>query len=341
MKNIIKYSKNLCEEHGAKLLYLCTFGSHLYGTNTPSSDMDYKGVFLPSKQSCILGDSVKTITRTTGDANEKNGKDDIDVQLWSLQYFLKLVSQGETNALDLLYSHTYPEMIHYITATPPFCMTDLFNNHSRLFNLKDCKAFIGYAIGQARKYGIKGSRLGVIKDICNWLMNRDHENLWVDKKLEEFIPEIIKEFGDSSYCFTKIKNGKKFLVVCGKFHQENISVEEFAIRIQKDYERYGERAMAAERNEGIDWKALSHAMRAISQIEQLIDTGWIKYPLANAHTLKLIKEGVVKFKVVEKDISQGVDRVKDKLESLDTPAPKKDSNLIDSLILKFYEEKIC
>jgi predicted nucleotidyltransferase len=31
------------------LLYLTKFGSHLYGTNGPNSDADYKGFYLPSK----------------------------------------------------------------------------------------------------------------------------------------------------------------------------------------------------------------------------------------------------------------------------------------------------
>ena len=31
------------------------FGSHLYGLSTPESDMDFKGVFVPTAREIILG----------------------------------------------------------------------------------------------------------------------------------------------------------------------------------------------------------------------------------------------------------------------------------------------
>jgi len=36
------------------------FGSHLYGTNTPDSDTDYKGIFLPSREQVFLGKIPKS-----------------------------------------------------------------------------------------------------------------------------------------------------------------------------------------------------------------------------------------------------------------------------------------
>lgn len=29
------------------------FGAHLYGTATPESDLDYKGIFLPAKEELL------------------------------------------------------------------------------------------------------------------------------------------------------------------------------------------------------------------------------------------------------------------------------------------------
>jgi len=40
------------------------FGSHLYGTATVDSDLDYKGVFLPSKKEVLLGKIHKSINHT-------------------------------------------------------------------------------------------------------------------------------------------------------------------------------------------------------------------------------------------------------------------------------------
>lgn len=134
------------ESRGHKLLYLCKFGSHLYGTDTPTSDSDFKGIFLPSKTNCLLGDMPKHFTSSTGDGESKNSEDDLDVQFWSLQYWLSLVGKGETNALDLLYSATHTDMVVYSDKN----MCYVFDNHDQLFTTNDCNSYVGYAIGQAK-----------------------------------------------------------------------------------------------------------------------------------------------------------------------------------------------
>ena len=53
-------------------LYLTVFGSHLYGTNTVSSDKDYKGLFLPSIKKLVLDEKVNSISLTTGENNSKD-----------------------------------------------------------------------------------------------------------------------------------------------------------------------------------------------------------------------------------------------------------------------------
>jgi len=335
--------QNICDEHGVRLIYFVKFGSHLYGTNTPNSDTDYKGIFLPSKDQLLLQNVSKSITFSTGD-NNKNTKDDIDVQLWSLHYFLKLVSKGETNALDLLFSFTYPEIIKYSDSQ----MSQIHNQYNKLFNIKHCKSFIGYAIGQAKKYGIKGSRLGVLKkvnDIIPEIVKGLSSNLQMDIKqikLSYVIDEIINKCFDSSYCFTKLisKNGHdpvKSLVLCGKVHQGNIKLLEFIKRINTDYLKYGKRAEEAEKNNGIDWKALSHAVRSLFQMKQLINSGYIQYPLYNANEILDIKLGKLTFKKVEKLIYDGIIEIDNKLNDENLKIfNKKDNNVIKEIILGYY-----
>ena len=48
------------------------FGSRLYGTSTPESDKDFKGVFLPSREEILLGKIPKSLTeKTKKDSTEK------------------------------------------------------------------------------------------------------------------------------------------------------------------------------------------------------------------------------------------------------------------------------
>lgn len=340
--------KNTCDKHGVKLIYLVKFGSHLYGTNTPASDTDYKGLFLPSKEQLFLQNVSKHITYSTGDGGGKNTAEDIDVQLWSLQYFLSLVSKGETNALDLLYSFTYPEIVEYID-TP---MGDIHNLHNKLFDIRHCKAFVGYAISQAKKYGIKGSRLGVLKKVYELipeLLKGLPSKLQMDIteiRLSSILNEIVERCYDTSYCFTKMIGAKghepvNSLILCGKVHQGSIKLIEFIQRVNTEYERYGKRAEEAEKNNGIDWKALSHAVRALGQMRQLIDNGIIQYPLYNAKEILDIKLGKSTFKEVEKIIYEGIAEIDAKLNDPNLEIfNKKDKNVINGIILGAYNEKI-
>jgi predicted nucleotidyltransferase len=68
------------------------FGSHLYGTSTPASDLDYKSVFVPCARDIILQRVKATVSneRPKG-MGEKNYAGEIDQESHSLQRFLDLV----------------------------------------------------------------------------------------------------------------------------------------------------------------------------------------------------------------------------------------------------------
>jgi len=342
---------------GHKLLYLVKFGSHLYGTSGVGSDEDFKGCFLPSKESCLLGTAPKHFTfNTKTDRDAKNTADDTDVQLWSLQYFLHLLGQGETNAIDLLYSYSYREMIVYNNNTlfsrdkntvgyrlfEPL-LGYLYDNHKKLFSVKNTKSFVGYAIGQARKYGVKGSRLGVVKKIVNFLetLANSYNGFvnWRVMKLDACIEDLLDLCGDPSYCFVKEVDAKPkpkmTLFVNGSQHHLDITIEEFYSRMKSEYEKYGERAKQAETNEGLDYKALSHAVRAIRQMEYLLGFGRIQYPLACAEELKAIKQGQLTWLEIEKLITNGLENV-DQLQLSVTTEHELDTKFVRDFILNCY-----
>ena len=46
---------------GYRLIYLSLYGSNLYGTALPTSDTDYRGIFIPSMEDLLLGKAEKKI----------------------------------------------------------------------------------------------------------------------------------------------------------------------------------------------------------------------------------------------------------------------------------------
>lgn len=336
---------HLCYDKGHRLAYLVKFGSHLYGTNTPESDEDYRGIFLPSKESLLLSDRCKTIRWGTGDEDERNSSDDIDIDLWSIHHFVDKISKGEVNAIDLLFSVTNKNCvvgaidnrgdfeIGKVIHSSQLC--NLLKSPLRLFNPSDVTSYVGYCMNQAAKYGIKGSRLGVLKDVYDFIQTISMDN---GNKLSIICDSLLDQCYDEKYCFTKEINGVESLVLCGKVHMLTISLNEFATRIEREYNKYGERAERAMENDGIDWKALSHAVRALFQMRELLERGHIDFPLkGDARKAVLdIKTGKMGFKEVERYIVEGIESVNNIRKHGNYVEGRHDSKFVKDIILSFY-----
>jgi len=127
---------NLIEQKspGSKPLYLVIRGSHAYGTNVPTSDIDYAGVFIQS-QDDILGNRYK----------EQINDDKNDIVIYEIRRFLELLESNNPTVLELL--NTPEDCIIY--KDPVF---DLVLENREKFITKICaKSFGGYAKQQISK----------------------------------------------------------------------------------------------------------------------------------------------------------------------------------------------
>jgi predicted nucleotidyltransferase len=87
---------------------LCITGSHAYGTNIETSDVDYKGVCVPPSE-YYFGLNAFNEYNTAGGKNFKNTSDDIDVSIIHLNKFVLDAMQGVPNNIELLFMN--PEFI--------------------------------------------------------------------------------------------------------------------------------------------------------------------------------------------------------------------------------------
>lgn len=76
-----------------KIIYKVISGSHSYGTNTPTSDVDVRGVFIP-EDSYVFG-----IMRM----DQKVLNDNEDTVLYDLRKYIKLLVDCNPNIIELLY----------------------------------------------------------------------------------------------------------------------------------------------------------------------------------------------------------------------------------------------
>lgn len=82
----------------------CQYGSYLYGTNTPESDVDFKTIYVPSVRDILLQNGVGMTARTTKtDMLVKNTSDDVDDHQISIHKFMQLLKKGDMTAIELLF----------------------------------------------------------------------------------------------------------------------------------------------------------------------------------------------------------------------------------------------
>lgn len=282
------------------------FGSHLYGTSTPESDVDFKEIYVPHARDILIGNVKEHMSKNTNNTSSKNTKDDVDHELYSLKYFFKLAADGETVALDML--HTPPELV--VKSDLPDVWKYIQDNRSRFYTT-NMKSYLGYVRKQASKYGVKGSRLAVLRQALKrsneWGQYFDNGAVIRLSHMKNVLP--VSEF--ASWVETENeKTGKQtFYSLLDRKFQDTLTNKEFNAILVKLEENYGERARKAEANEGIDWKALSHACRGGLQLLEIYKTGDLVYPLQDAPFILDVKLGKHTFKTVQEFLEDIVDQV--------------------------------
>lgn len=282
------------------------FGSHLYGTSTPESDVDFKEIYVPHARDILTGNVKEHMSKNTNNTSSKNTKDDVDHELYSLKYFFKLAADGETVALDML--HTPQSLV--VKSDLPDVWKYIQDNRSRFYTT-NMKSYLGYVRKQASKYGVKGSRLAVLRQALKrsneWGRYFDNGAVIRLSHMKNVLP--IGEF--ASWVETENeKTGKQtFYNLLDRKFQDTLTNKEFNAILVKLEENYGERARKAEANEGIDWKALSHACRGGLQLLEIYKTGDLVYPLQDAPFILDVKLGKHTFKTVQEFLEDIVDQV--------------------------------
>lgn len=341
--NILKVVKSFENTQDVEVVYLIQSGSKLYGTNNQNSDTDYIGIFIPSRRSVLMKQDPEHLVLSTGKANSKNTVDDTDIQLWSIYKFLNLVKKGETGALDLLFSLKAKHKDE-ITVIDNKQFTSILLQDFNKFLSRDLRAFVGYCLGQAKKYNIKGARYSELEEFY-----REFKRLhyFTDQTIEEIESEVRKLIETYNFEYIKMvyaegprRHGISniwYIEILGRKHALNITIGEFMTRIDRLFNSFGARTLAAAN--GVDNKALSHATRVILECEELLETGHITFPLKDREFIKSIKyhkdlvngedlnlEGLMHFLEVK------LDKVNSLLEESSLPE-KVQQSIIDSVLI--------
>lgn len=322
-----------------RTIFKTLFGSHLYGTATPESDRDYRGVFLPDARRIVLGTTVEAVSHTTGSDATKNSADDVDETLFSLKKFLHLVSSGDTGALDMLFA-------------VPLVRDGLLEGHTskeiedvwdkrEMFLSKNISSTIGYCRSQASKYGVKGERVADARFALDLLLsNYKREKGESTKRMRE-IWDLVKMASEGHQFLTfetiEAANGPvEHWNVCNRKIPITIKVIEAIGIIDRLVNEYGSRSLRAEQMGGADWKAMSHALRVTDQALEFVTTGHITFPRPDAEFLLSVKSGDHDFDAMSQLLDEKLNHLEARVAASDLPETV-ESGVIDDYVFREYQ----
>lgn len=296
----------------------------MYGTSIPTSDQDYRAIYLPDIKDCVLG-KVK-------DAYEDKSED--DTSYFTLQHFLNMANQGQSVAIELLCAP-----MDKIIINSPLWM-ELHNNR-KMFFTKSMHSFLGYAKTMAGKYSSRVDRLKETEAVISVL----YKNLyyWKTEVTGDYIrlSNVWDELPESLNCIktTNERNkhtDKRVYQVCGRELQATVTVNHAYEVIKAIYDSYGERVKKAKDGD-IEWKSFMHAFRAAYQVKEIALTGDLKFPLKDAEWLRELRLG--KFNFLELGLDKKLDdliaETQELIDKSNLP-DKIDKSFSEAFILKAY-----
>ena len=308
-----------------KVLFKTLHGSKLYGTDTPSSDTDYKVVYLPDLDDVILGRRFQNFKETTASDKVKNGPEDVETEFIALQTFAKDFYEGQTYALEIAFSALSKVESHQTfmidSAEEGHFMARFVSDLVSKFLMCDVSKMIGYAYHQASVYSVKGARLETLEHFTHYVKSvaANYGNT-SDLKIDVLMPWV-EGHADQYLFMTEVENAKGGMAsapaisILGKLITASTPFNHAVKMLDSMLDRYGERAKQAKASEGYDWKAISHAIRVTMQALELLTRGKITLPFntTDVTLLKNIKAGKMSWPLVEslfKDLLDKVDAAK-------------------------------
>lgn len=127
---------------GENIILIGLGGSHAYGTDNDTSDVDIRGCALNSKDEILCGENFEQVTDTA-----------TDTTIYSFKKLISLLTDCNPNTIEIL--GLKPEHYLYLSDIG----RELLNNRKMFLSKKAVSTFSGYATAQFRRLDNKSARL--------------------------------------------------------------------------------------------------------------------------------------------------------------------------------------
>ena len=285
------------------VLFGCRHGSHLYGTSVEDSDDDFKFVFVEEYERLIFDERRDTINLSTGDADSKNTAVDADFEFIELHKFLKDLISGQTYAVELLYSNEQ----NTVVSMPLW--QELLNMHGEKPLIEgDVKPFMGYCLAHVRKYSERIENFNKINEVYEALCALPPKARVYDVVNEIPDNEVVRMFTKNVGTQDDL-NEQRMIEIHDKQFNFQVKIDYMLPTIEKMVNQYGKRVQRGA-GDGVDWKSIYHTYRCIFELEELLSTGEIGFPLEKRDFLLNVRHGKVPYDQVVRELPELIDDVK-------------------------------
>ena len=309
-----------------KLLYLTKHGSHLYGTNTPTSDEDYVGVFVANEKYQLGLNTVEEVdcSVVSKDEDGKNTADAIDIKVYELKKFIKLLLGMNPNIVDLFFSHTNSEAVIFDNKE----LKVFFDNPQWFINDRLLLSFMGYAKSQLKKGRNKP---------------QNYKQL---KKFNEFLKDLVGE-GLGNNTLAEFRNDIKKLGLNVNAKQMQVNNLTFPLNyfVKKVYRMTNEklktsshRAKSWEEN-GYDPKFFMHLFRLLNEGTQLATKGKLEFPLSDRNFYLSIRNGKYTLEELEKMMEEKFKEFEELKNKISLPKKPK-TNLVEKEMINLIKKSL-
>lgn len=295
-------------------------GSHLYGTDTPESDVDFSGVFIAPKEFYLGLQTVNEVDLSviSKKENGRNDKDAIDRKFYELRKYIKLASENNPNIIEQLFVN--PDNIIFCNSFGE----KLLKNRC-LFPYQGCyHKFIGYSFSQKKKMIIKRDNMqDIIKAIEFYEKLEDKNHTYV----VQYDSELFKDTGQH------IRVGDMHL-------QKNDTIKQALRKLYDRKNKFSGRYDDYVSKSGYDTKFASHLIRLLYEGIELLDTGEIQFPLKQSELILDIKNGKFTIDEIMNMSSDLEDDIRIILEKSNLPKKPRVKE-IENLLIEMVEESWC
>jgi len=341
-------------------IYLVRHGSRAYGTNTETSDEDFKGVCIPTKP-YYLGSQAKF---------EQAELNEPDTVIYEIRKFFNLAAAANPNVIEVLFVED-SDIIHLDSIGEM-----MLDNRDSFLSKRIKHTFTGYAIGQLKR----------LKTHRRWIMNPPaapptrsslglpEETLIPQDQLAAASAEIQKELDRFQFDFMEELSEPMKIAVRGTMSEmlaelkitseaqwqamaRKVGLSDNFIEIMQKERQYkgaklewdnfqtwkktrNKKRFELEDKYGYDTKHAYHLVRLIRMCREILTTGKVIVKRPDAEELLSIRKGAWSYDQLI-DFAEGEDVALQELYTTSTALPKTpDFKYIDKLCIKAVEKSL-